>query len=294
MGFFSKFGEIIIRFFSLIGDLILEIPKIPERLKNVDQDRIKEKIDPDKLKDGFKSINAEKIKDGLSYSKTAEGTEAEELIESKSYSKDDGAIFISTQFTSKEKEDTIFRLQLLSISFLILSILYVFNFLNLVLFLLLAIVIAAVIFYFLYNKIRLMYGSDFAAYRDFFLMYLAVGIILVFVGNNSNFMMAFSFQFLPSLTVLIFAVISVLALFLIFRIRYSRDYTYGEVVDIGKKTAHVKIDYDIRSNVKPDIYIVDNSYGAQEGDQVIVKVDEKIFSTDGNKPISILESITKI
>jgi uncharacterized membrane protein len=125
-------------------------------------------------------------------------------------------------------------------------------------------------------------------------MYLAVGIILVIVGNNSNFMMAFSFQFLPSLTVLIFAVIAVVALFLIFRIRYSRDFTYGVVVDTGKKTAHVKIDYDIRSNVKPDMYIVDNSYGAKEGDQVRVKVNEKIFSTDGNKPTSIIESIEKV
>ena len=39
-----------------------------------------------------------------------------------------------------------------------------------------------------------MYRADFNAYRDFFLMYVAVGIFLVLINTNSNFVMAFSFQ----------------------------------------------------------------------------------------------------
>jgi uncharacterized membrane protein len=134
-----------------------------------------------------------------------------------------------------------------------------------------------------------MYSTDFPAYRDFFLMYVAVGIILALVNTNSNFVMAFSFQLLPSLTVLIFAVVAVLAVFLIFRLRYYRNYTYGVVLEEGKNTAYVKVEYDIRSNVKPDIYIVENRYGAVEGETVKLQLEEKIMSMSGNRPVSIME-----
>ena len=137
-----------------------------------------------------------------------------------------------------------------------------------------------------------MYGPDFPAYR--ILMYIAVGIILVLVGTNPNFVLAFSFQFLPSLTILIFAIIAVIAVFLIFRIRYYRNYTYGKLIETGKNIAYVKVDYDIRCNVKPDTYTVDNSYGAKDGDTVKLKIEEKLFSTGGNKPISIIETVKKI
>jgi uncharacterized membrane protein len=81
--------------------------------------------------------------------------------------------------------------------------------------------------------------------------------------------------------------------FLIFRIKYSRDFTFGRVVEAGEKTAYVKVDYDIRSNVKPDLYIVDNLYGAKTGDDVKLKVDGNIIS-GGNKPVSILAVMKKI
>lgn len=101
--------------------------------------------------------------------------------------------------------------------------------------------------------------------------------------------MAFSFQFFPHLTVLIFAVIFAAAVFLIFRIRYHRDYTYGTVIETSKNMAYVKIEYDICSNVKPDMYFVDNKYGASEGDSVKIQIEEKLLSRNGNKPVNILE-----
>jgi uncharacterized membrane protein len=114
------------------------------------------------------------------------------------------------------------------------------------------------------------------------------------VGTNPNFVLAFSFQFLPSLSILIFAVIAVIAVFLIFRIKYYRNFTFGEVIETGKNIAYVKVDYDIRCNVKPDTYAVDNKYGAKDGDTVKLKIEEKLFSTGGNKPISIIETVKKI
>ena len=60
-------------------------------------------------------------------------------------------------------------------------------------------------------------------------------------------------------------------------------------MEAGEKTAHVKLEYDIRSNVKPDLYIVGNKSQAVVGDIVKVKVDEKLLNTQGNKPTEIIE-----
>ena len=196
---------------------------------------------------------------------------------------DSGVIMIGGAFTSEEKERTILILQILSAAFVVVSILSIFNFISFIIYLILGVIIVGYILYLLYNKVRLMYRNDFPAYRDFFLMYIAVGIILVLLNTNSNFVMAFSFQSLPSLSVLIFAIVAVIAVFLIYRIRYYRNFTYGTVIEGGKNTAYVKVEYDIRSNVKPDIYIVENTVGAVEGELVKLKLEEKLLSTSGNR-----------
>jgi len=294
MGVFSKFGDLIIKLFSILGRIILSIPKIPQKLRNIDHERIKEKIDTDNMKE-----NVSKVKNNLVDKRTQEttdknGTTPSDAFEKTSSSSESDVILISTPFTSKEKEGTVFRLQLLSAGFLILSVLFLFNFFSIIIYTILGILVGGYIVYLLYNRVKVMYGSEFPAYRDFFLMYLAVGIILVLVGTNTNLLMAFSFSFFPSLTILIFAVVAVAVVYLIFRIRYHRDFTYGVVIETGEKMAYVKVEYDIRSNVKPDIYVVENGYGAVDGDTVKLKTEQKIFSNSGNKPISVMETVHKI
>jgi uncharacterized membrane protein len=200
----------------------------------------------------------------------------------------DSSVVISGDFTSEEKERTILTLQLLSAAFVVVSILSIFHFVDGLIYIPIGIVLVGYIVYLLYTKVNLMYKNDFPAYRDFFLMYIAVGILLVLLNTNSNFVMAFSFTLLPSLSVLIFAVVAVIAVFLIYRIRYYRNFTYGTVIEEGKNTAYVKVEYDIRSNVKPDIYIVENRVGALEGEVVKLKLEEKLMSMGGNKPIKII------
>jgi uncharacterized membrane protein len=267
--------------------------------------RIKEKIAGKNLKE-----NVSKVKNNLGFDKNSnpynnkqqEFKSVETLPEdnhqpphkTNSTKSDPDIILISTPFTSKEKEDTIFRLQLLSAGFLILSVLYLFNFFSVIIYGVLGILIGAYIIYILFYRVKVMYGSEFPAYRDFFLMYLGVGVIMVLVGTNSNLVMAFSFSFFPSLTILIFAIIAVAVVYLIFRIRYHRNFTYGVIIETGEKMAYVKVEYDIRSNVKPDIYVVENDYGAVDGDTVKLKTEQKLFSNSGNKPISVMETVHKI
>ena len=285
MGIFTKFGELIINFFSLIGSLILAIPKIPDKIRSVDREEIKEKI------------NSEEIKEKLKETPTRAESVVKDLkstAHSVTQKSEDETILIAAPFTSKEKERTVFILQLVSAGILIVSMLYIFNIISLIIYIVIEAVLIFYVIYVLFKKVKLMYGPDFPAYRDFFMMYIGVGIILVLVGNNSNFVMAFSFQFFPSLSILIFALVAVAVVFLIFRIRYSRDFTFGKVVEAGENTAYVKVDYDIRSNVKPDLYIVDNHYGAVIGDDVKLKVDDKILSGSGNKPVGIIAVMKKI
>lgn len=299
MDFFNKFGEFILKFFSFVGMIILAIPKIPEKLRGIKTDDLKSKVDTENIKENISKIRDNtKIEERVSRI-TTKKSESEEALEipkdieelSKQMDASEDTIFISGNFTEKEKENTILRLQILSGAFIIFSILYIFNFIAGIIYGILGILTVGYIVYLLYKRVKFMYSQDFPAYRDFFLMYVIIGLLLVVVSTNSAFVSAFSFEFFPSLTVLIFALILVAAVFLIFRIRYYRNYTYGDVVESGKNVAYVKIEYDIRSNVKPDIYMVENTIGAVEGDFVKVKLEEKFMNLTGNKPTDIIEKV---
>lgn len=264
-----------------MGMLILSIPQIPHKIRNMDTGNIKNKVDSKAIKENINKLKEE----------TKLNERRESQFKRKPINRE--GIYVSTvsEFTSKEKENTIFQLQILSGAFLVISILYIFNYLSLTIYGIIGVVLVAYLLYLLYYRVKLMYSQDFNAYRDFFLMYIAAGIILVLISFNQTLTMALSFSFLPSLSVLIFAVILVAAIFLIFRIRYHRDFTIGKVIESGKKTAYVKVDYDIRSNVKPDIYVVENDVHAVEEDIVKLQIEEKLFSTGGNKPISIIGTV---
>ena len=288
---FAKFGELILKLFDITGMVILGIPKIPDKLRGINVDDIKNKVDKDALKENITKIKDTGREIGISKVSEIRNTEnhysGKKEVEELSISK----LHLSGDFTSKEKERTVFGLQIVSLGFLVTAILYLFNFISFIVFCILGVVLVSYILYVLFSKVKLMYESDFNAYRDFFLMYIAVSIILVLVGSNPNFVMSYSFEFLPSLSILIFAAVSVAAVFLIFRLKYHRDYTFGIVIETGKKTAYVQVDYDIRSNVKPNVYIVDNSYGAEEGEEVKLQIEEKLLSNSGNKPVSIIETL---
>ena len=285
MNIFAKFGELILKLIDIIGMLILAIPKIPQLIMNINTDEIKDKMDSEEIKE-----NVSKITNNINISGFKEAyNNQKQAVQSTNKREDSNPVYISGNFTSEEKESTVLHLQIAGAGFLVFSILEIFNFLSLTLFIILGGLTTAFIIYVLFTKVKLMYQEDFNAYRDFFLMYLAVGIILIIVSGNPSLTMAFTYQFFPSLSVLIYAAIAVVSVFLIFRIRYSRKFTYGIVMETGKNIAHVKIEYDIRSNVKPDLYLVENNQGAVDGDMVKVKVEEKLLNTQGNKPIEIIE-----
>lgn len=308
MKIFSKFGDIILTLFSFTGAVVVGIIHLPTTIRELDLKR----AGPEKIKETVQKIDTDEISEKLShitskvdekYSEYSDKNSNESNI--KTYSAlnmepetdnsdiDEGTIIIkNVKFDSKEKEDNVLKLQIASGAFLVASVLLVFHFISFFIYAILGILLGVFIYYTLYYKIKLMYSQDFNAYRDFFLLYIVVGIVLVFVGGNSNITMAFPFQFFPSFSLLIFAVIGVAAVFLLFRIRYHRDYTYGEVIEAGNNTSHVKVDYDIRSNVKPDIYIVENNgYEVLDQEMVKLEIDGSIFNMKGNRPSRVIGKV---
>lgn len=286
MKFFAKLGDLVIRMFDIIGMLILSIPEIPEKFRNVHRDNIKDKLDSDLIKENINKLKEENKLKNIIADRSGNGY-GNDLNKKEKYKRVDVST-VSNNFTPKEKERTIFILQILSGAFLVISILFIFNYLSFSIYGILGVALITYFLYLLYNKVKLMYSEDFNAYRDFFLMYVAVGIILILISNNTFLVSLFSFESLPSFSILIFAVILVMAIFVVFRIMHYRNYTFGTVVESGKKTAYVRVEYDIRSNVKPDIYLVENETGAEEGEIVKIQIEEKLLSKDGNKPVRII------
>ena len=293
MKIFSKFGDIILTLFSYMGSIVIGIIRLPSTIRKMDIKR----TGPEKIKETVQKIDTEQISDKISDitskvdQKSSRKDDSQDLEEDPSI--DDGPIIIKNiNFDSKEKEDNVLKLQIASGVFLIASVLFVFRFVSLLIYGIVGAMLVGFIVYTLYYKIKVMYPQDFNAYRDFFFLYVAVGLIMVLVGGNTALTMAFPFQIFPSFTLLIFAVLAVGAVFLIFRMKYHRNYTFGEIIEAGNNTSHVKVDYDIRSNVKPDIYIVENNgFDVVEQEMVKIEIDGSAFNMKGNRPSKVIGKV---
>jgi len=285
MGFFSTLGEIIINLFYLLGTLVIELIRLPRRIKSgAVKERIKEIKVEMIFKKGMLLLGKMGSRDAVKEAKVENSTTIE----------DDAPIMVrGARFHPSEKENTILKLQVSAAAFLIVSILYSFNLISFIIFAAVGIILILLIIYILYYQVRVMYAKDFNAYRDFFIMYIMVGLLIVVVANNPAFSTSFFFTFFPSLSILLFALIAVIVVFLVFRIRYYRNYTFGEVIEAGENASYVRVDYDIRSNVKPDIYIVENNgLKVKKDDIVKVAIEGSLFSAQGNRPTKILEVIS--
>lgn len=130
---------------------------------------MKEKIVSENLKE-----NVSQVKDNFGFHEKASKRTSNDYGKIKSKETpatdkgDSDVLLISAPFTSKEKEDTIFRLQILSAGFLILSVLTLLSFIPMVLYAIISILLVGFILYTLFNRVKVMYGPEFPAYRDFF------------------------------------------------------------------------------------------------------------------------------
>lgn len=180
------------------------------------------------------------------------------------------------------RDYTVLKAQLAALLFLLLSVLYVFGLINTNIYALSLLVGGYPLI--LLPRLRDLYREDYPAYRDFFLGYLTVAILLVVLKTAKPV----GHPLLPNLHLVIFSVIYIAGFSYLFKKKYGRNYTYGRVIQ-GGPLARVKLNYDLRASVKPTVAMLNNDAGAEKGDIVVVEVDSSLLNLRGRKPLRILE-----
>ncbi len=163
--------------------------------------------------------------------------------------------------------------------------------------LILAPIIAGLIGYLTYltpTQLKPAFKRDYPAYRTLVILSIIFSLAIVF-----------SRKFLMGRLVLIpkfpypnlIPVILILGIFLVaimlFRVKYGRDHTYGTVQKTKGDKAVVKIKYDLKSNVKNGIYLLETLEKVEQGDKVKVAVDRPLLGIRGSEPKTILEKTKK-
>jgi uncharacterized membrane protein len=182
------------------------------------------------------------------------------------------------------KDYAVLKAQVAAALFLFAAVSFLFGLLRLRSFLLLSLPLGAYVLYLLSFPLRRHYARDFPAYRDFFLFYLGFPLLLLGVDRS----LPSSGSLYPYRDLLAASVLFVLLFLAYFRLRYGRDYTFGEVRRAGR-VLEVKTHYDIRANVKPRLYTFENLWEAEVGDEVKLSVERGLFSLTGSRVTGILE-----
>ncbi len=180
------------------------------------------------------------------------------------------------------RDYTIFKLEMSAALFLIASMLFVFNFLGGNWYAFLGLLL-------LLSSLRILLGSvkkefeDFIAYRDFFLSYLSLALLLALIKLYRPMID----HALPFLHFVVVAVLGVIVISTSFRKKYSRNYTFGTVLADGVDIK-VKFNYDLRSDIKPQVAVFRNTLNARKGDRVKVRVKKGFLSIRGSTPMEVL------
>lgn len=178
---------------------------------------------------------------------------------------------------------TIFKLQLSSAIFLILTTLFIINYISGRVFAYVGGLLIVFSAYLLFSTVKRQF-RDFAAYRDFFFSYYLLAIILALIKVKKP-VVTIGFPFFHFTVV---SILGALAIYLYFNKRYSREFTFGRVISDQGIDLKIKLSYDIRSNTKPQIAFIRNMMNAREGDIVKVRVTRGFLSLRGSTPVEII------
>jgi len=126
------------------------------------------------------------------------------------------------------------------------------------------------------REVRKEFAEDFKAYQEFFYSYISISLLLAAVKAVKPNVNAFT----PYLHLVIISLIAVAVLSVGFKRRHGRDYTFGRVLK-GGKIATVKVNYDIRANVKPGIHKIERGKGLKKGAKVKLEVEQGFLNLKG-------------
>ncbi len=122
------------------------------------------------------------------------------------------------------------------------------------------------------------YFREFDPYRDFFFSYIGITVLLVvlkIIKPTINFVF-------PYLHLVAISLVYTAAFSYFFKKKYARDYTLGRVLEDGDPMK-IQVNYDICAGVKPGVLTIKNELGAKKGNIVKLKVEKSFLNLRGNK-----------
>jgi len=182
------------------------------------------------------------------------------------------------------RDYVILKAQVTTLLFVLVAVVYIFRGLSALPLTLLLAVSGGVSIYLIFTDIKEHFADDFYAYRDFFLSYLAISLLLIGIKGWKP---VIDFPF-PFAHLFLFSLLAIGVMSAAFKNKYGRDFTTGRVLEAGERIK-VKLNYDIRASVKPGVYTFDNVTGAKVGDMVKLKVEKGFWNLRGKKPVGVIK-----
>ncbi len=147
--------------------------------------------------------------------------------------------------------------------------------------------LSAYLVYLTATQLKHAFKRDYPAYRSFVIMCVAIAWVFVLVFRHSPIefsIEALHLALIPPLAAMGFVFVA----FAAFRLKYGRNFTYGTVEEFRGKRAVVRVSYDICSNVKSGLYVVESFAKIKRGDLVKISVERPMLGLRGAKVRAIL------
>lgn len=182
-------------------------------------------------------------------------------------------------------EYVMLKLQLYLILLFLLAVLYLVLLPPPLLFLVPMISLTLYLLHLSLTQLRRAFREDYAAYLSFSLLGLSFAWLLLTLRLWPPNLLTEPY---PSLLLPLALILLFLLSYSLHRWKYGREFTYGVVEEVRGRRAMVRVGYDLRSNVKPGVYLLESLVPVRRGERVRVSVERGLFGMRGSTPRFVL------
>ncbi len=185
-------------------------------------------------------------------------------------------------------EYVMLKTQLTILSLFVVAVIYIALLpAKIIVFIPLLLALSAYLIYLAATQLKRAFERDYPAYRSFVAMCVAVAWVFVLALRHSPIEFSLETIHLALISPLA-AIVFVFVAFTAFRLKYGRSFTHGTVEEVQGRRAVVRVSYDICSNVKSGLYLVESFAKVRKGDQVKLSVERPMLGLRGAKVRAIL------
>ncbi len=182
-------------------------------------------------------------------------------------------------------EYVVLKLQLSLILLFLLSVLYLFLLPPPFLLLTCMVLLTLYLLHLSLTQLRRAFREDYPAYLSFSLLGLSFAWLLLTLRLWPPHLLTEPY---PSLLLPLALILLFLLSYSLHRWKYGREFTYGVVEEVRGRRAMVRVGYDLRSNAKPGLYLVESLVPLRKGERVRVSVERGLFGMRGSTPRFVL------